>query len=375
MKIPPFKLEKFFQKWEFKTPFILSASDNESLSLKELLDLADDHSRFLWENLQLGYTEVSGHPKLRREISKLYQQVNENGIGVFAGAGEALFGAFNFLIQPRDHVIAPALCYKSLIEIPLSLGADVSLYPIRNRKGEWYFDIEDLLKLLRPNTKLIVINFPHNPTSAHIDQQTLEKIVECARKSDSYLFSDEVYRFSEHQPEKRLPPAADLYEKALSIGVMSKTFGLAGTRIGWLATQDQELMMGSLGFKCYLSLCNSAPSEILSIIALREKEKIIERNLQIISENLNLLDSFFHHYKNHFEWKRPIAGSTAFPRLLIDIPIDQFVEGLIEEEGVLLLPGSVYDYAGNYFRIGFSRKNMPEALDHFDHYLKRHFKA
>lgn len=167
MKIPSFKLERFFEKWEFKTPYSLCSSDNETLSMKELLELADAPSLALWEELNLGYTPVPGHPILRKEISNLYQNVPENGVGTFAGAGEALFAAMNVILRPGDHVIAPSPSYQTLSELPRELGADVSLFPIKEQEGEWVFDCEDLIKLLRPNTRLIVINFPHNPTSVH----------------------------------------------------------------------------------------------------------------------------------------------------------------------------------------------------------------
>ena len=373
MKLPVFKLEKYFDKYEFNAPYIMCASDNESHSLKELLALADEESLELWDNLRLGYTPVPGFPLLRGEIAKLYQNIPKKGIGTFAGAEEAIFAAMHVILSQGDHVIIPTPCYQSLSTLPKELGAEVSLLPMKERSGTWTLDIEELAALVRPNTRLIVINFPHNPTSAHIDQTTLEKIIECAKSVNAYLFSDEVYRFSDHRPSPSLPAAADLYDKALSLGVMFKTFGLAGIRIGWLATQDEELLESCLEFKCYLSICNSTPSEILAIIALRAREKIIERNLYIVRKNLDLLDRFFEKYPKIFAWKKPIAGSTAFPKLLAPMPINTFTEELVDKEGVLLLPGTVYDYPGNYFRLGFGRKDMPEALTRLERFMKYRF--
>lgn len=370
MKPPIFKLEKYFAKHEFSAPYLLCSSDTETLSLKELLSLADEESSLLWENLHLGYTEVSGHPLLRQEIAKLYQNVNAKRIGTFSGAEEAIFAVMNILVRSGDHVIVPAPCYQSIYTLPKELGAEVSLLPMRESNGRWYFEIEDLKKILKPSTRLIVINFPHNPTSVHIDRSTLEEIVQCAKQTGAYLFSDEVYRFSEHKPEHLLPPAADLYDKAISLGVMSKTFGLAGMRIGWLATQDHEVLEACLDFKCYLSICNSGPTEILALMALRAKEKILTRNRQIICSNLTLLDQFFQQHSKLFAWKRPTAGSIAFPKLLASTSIDTFVEDLRLKEGVMLLPSSVYEFPGNYFRLGFGRRNMPEALSRLERYIK-----
>jgi aspartate/methionine/tyrosine aminotransferase len=154
---------------------------------------------------------------------------------------------------------------------------------------------------------------------------------------------------------------------------MSKTFGLAGVRVGWLATQDSELLEECLDYKCYLSICNSAPSEILALMALRAKEKILERNLLIVRRNLELLDRFFEKFPKIFAWKKPTAGSTAFPKLLLPLSVNEFTEDLIDREGVMLLPGSVYDFPGNYFRIGFGRKDMPEALNRLERYVKNRF--
>lgn len=373
MQLPVFKLEKYFDRYEFKVSYNLCASDNESFSMKELLAMADDDTKTLWEDMRLGYTHVSGFPLLKREIAKLYKNMNDKTVGTFAGAEEAIFIAMNVILKPGDHVIVPTPCYQSLSTIPKELGADVSLLPMKERGGGWVFDVEELAKLVRPNTKMIIINFPHNPTGVHIDRFTLDQIVELAKGVGAYLFSDEVYRFSEHRPGASLPAAADLYGKALSLGVMSKTFGLAGLRIGWLATQDTELLEACLGYKCFLTICNSGPSEILALIALRARDQIIERNLNIVRRNLGLLDQFFEKFQKLFAWKRPTAGSIAFPKLLASMPIEEFADELVTREGVLILPGSLYNIPGNYFRIGFGRKDFPEALQRLERYVKFRF--
>lgn len=370
MKLPVFKLEKYFTKYEFTAPYILCASDNESLSIKELLAMADDEALSLWSELNLGYTPVPGLPLLRQEIAKLYRNITAKEVGTFAGAEEAIFALFATLLRPKDHVIVISPCYQSLATLPKEIGAEVSLCSLRERGGSWAFEVDDLVQLIQPNTKLIVINFPHNPTGCHIDTEMLEKIVAAARSVDAYLFSDEVYRYSEHDG-KCTPAAADLYDKAISLGVMSKTFGLAGLRVGWLATKDDELLEACLDYKCYLSICNSSPGEILALMALRAKEKIIARNLSIIRSNLDLLDRFFQRHSKFFAWKKPTAGPTAFPKLLASIPIREFADDLVSREGVMILPGTVYDYPGNHFRIGFGRRDFPDALERLDRYVKR----
>ena len=187
-------------------------------------------------------------------------------------------------------------------------------------------------------------------------------MVALAEEAGAVLFSDEVYRLLEYDPADRLPAAVDCARRAVSLGVMSKAFGLAGLRVGWLATHDADLLRRAARFKDYTTICNGAPSEILALIALRAQEAVLARGRAIIDANLPLLDRFFAEWADHFAWVRPRAGSVAFPRLRADLPIERFAAELIEAEGVLLLPGSVYDHPGNHFRLGFGRADLPEAL-------------
>ncbi|MCP3951013.1 MAG: aminotransferase class I/II-fold pyridoxal phosphate-dependent enzyme, partial [Desulfobacterales bacterium] len=214
----------------------------------------------------------------------------------------------------------------------------------------------------KSNTKMIIINFPHNPTGAHIDQKQLNKIIKLAKENNIFIFSDEMYRFLEHNQYDRIKPVCDLYENGISLCGMSKSFSLAGLRIGWLATKNKKIYDKACEFKDYTTICNSAPSEILAIMGLRSKNKILKKNLDLIKINLDLLDSFFETYKSIFEWHRPMAGPIAFPKLIIDKPVEEFCKEVLEQKGVLLLPSDLYGYKSNHFRIGFARKNLPQSL-------------
>jgi aspartate/methionine/tyrosine aminotransferase len=179
-----------------------------------------------------------------------------------------------------------------------------------------------------------------------------------------------VYRGLELDPSDRLPAAADINEQAVSLGVMSKTFGLAGLRIGWVATRNTRIYNAMSAFKDYTTICNSAPSEFLATIALQNAGKIAERNIRIIHDNLDHLDRFFAGHADLFHWYRPRAGSVAFPTLLKG-NVDAFCMDLVEKAGVLLLPGTLYNDSSNAFRVGFGRKNIPEILQKLDTYLKK----
>ncbi len=183
------------------------------------------------------------------------------------------------------------------------------------------------------------------------------------------LFSDEVYRGLEHEPGQRLPSMADLNDRAVALGVMSKTYGLAGLRIGWIVTRNRPLLQELAAFKDYTTICSSAPSEFLAELALRHRRPIVERNLGIISANLERLDRFFSRHSDRFDWHRPRAGSIAFPRLLQG-KADRFCRDLLESAGVLLLPGTVFGPEYNTFRIGFGRADLPLALDRLDRFVR-----
>ena len=178
-----------------------------------------------------------------------------------------------------------------------------------------------------------------------------------------------MYRGLELDPAERLPAFADINDRALSLGVMSKAYGLAGLRIGWVATRNEKLLHELAAFKDYTTICSSAPSEFLATVALRHADKIVGRNLAIIRNNLDRLDTFFASHGEWFGWNRPKAGSIAFPALLQGV-VDEFCTDLVEQAGVLLLPGTLYNERFNHFRIGFGRKNLPEALERMEIYLK-----
>ena len=369
MQIADFALERYFARWEFHVRHILCASDLEPMALDELLALADDETGALWANLRLGYTESLGHPLLRREIASLYASAHPDDILTFVGAEEAIFLTMHAALTAGDHVVVLWPAYQSLYEVARSIGAAVTLVPLDPRN--WTVDPQAIIAAIRPNTRLVVVNFPHSPTGALASSDALARITsECERRG-ILLFSDEVYRYLELDPGERLSAAVDEGERTVSLGVMSKAFALAGLRIGWIATHDETLRSRIARLKDYTTICGSAPSEILALIALRAREHVLERSRSIIAANLPVLDSFFRRFSEQFEWVPPRGGSVAFPRLRSDAPnaIDRFCAELVEREGVLLLPGSYFEHNGNHFRVGYGRADMPRALEGLERFL------
>jgi aspartate/methionine/tyrosine aminotransferase len=367
MQFTPFKLERYFAQYEFKVKYLLSPSDCESLSMTELLQLADPDSLALWNELRLGYTESPGHPTLRAEVSRLYRTITADDV-MIAAPEEAIFVAMHTLLRPGDHVVSIFPAYQSLYEIARMMGCDVTPWTLEQSADGWRLDLDQLERALTGRTRLIVLNFPHNPTGYLPSHDELDAIVNMARRRGLCIFCDEMYRLLEYDPTCRLPAMCDLYEKGISLSGMSKTFGLPGLRLGWLATREPSWMGAFLAFKDYTTICSSAPSEILGIVALRAQDAIVARNLAIVQDNLKMADRFFG-ADDRFIWIRPQAGPIAFPRWAAGTPVEQFCQGALDEQEVMIVPGSIFDFPGNHFRVGLGRKNFGVALSRVRDYL------
>ena len=368
MRIPEFALERFFARWEFGVRHLLCASDVQGWRMADLVALADEETSRLWADLTLGYTEAPGHPLLREAIAGLYDTIDPDDVLVFAGAEEAIFCLANALLGPGDHAVVGWPGYQSLYEVARATGADVTLHELHEADG-WALDPERLIASLRPTTRLVVINAPHNPTGMLPSHAEWRRLTDELADRRITLFADEVYRFLEFNADDRLPAGADTFEGGVSLGVMSKSFALAGLRIGWLASRDRTVLERCAAFKDYTTICASAPSEILALIGLRARDVLLERSLGIVAANLARLDRFFADHADRWTWVRPRAGSIGFPRLLDDEPVESFVDRLVEREGVLLLPGSVIGHDGNHVRIGFGRQDLPEALAGLERFM------
>lgn len=366
MKMKPFRLERYFAQYEFTAPHLLCCSDCESLSVGDLLKFEQNAHEEL-SSLWLGYTESHGSPELRTQIASLYQNITSGQILVHSGAEEAIFNFMNVVLDAGDHVIVHTPYYQSLGEVARSIGAEVTEW-----KGDpdcaWELDLQFLKEKVTDRTKVVVVNFPHNPTGYLPDSEFLNELSILSDKKGFIVFSDEVYRGLEYDPIECLPAFSDINERGISLGVMSKSYGLAGLRIGWVATRNKELFDALAAFKDYTTICNSAPSEYLASLALRHRHVIIERNLGIIRRNLRLLASFFSQHQGLFVWHEPKAGPIAFPRYLGG-SVEQFCDELVRLAGVLLLPGTLYDDGYEYFRIGFGRSNVAACLPIIEQFL------
>jgi aspartate/methionine/tyrosine aminotransferase len=369
-----FALEVYFSKWEFAAKYNMTGSDGENIRLPELLAYASAEDRADFDNVNLGYTETFGAPALRAEIAKTYDSIKPEHLLCFAGAEEGIYTVMKVLLDKDDHAIVITPNYQAAETVPLSI-CDVTGVPLDIDK-DWDLDVEKIKDAIQSNTKLIAINFPNNPTGKIIPQKSLDEIVDLCRRHDIWLFSDEVYRLIERDPALRLPQVADIYEKGISLNVMSKAYGLPGLRIGWIACKDRDFVVRCERYKHFLSICNSALSEVLARIALKNREKILTKNRGIVRENISQLNAFFAEFPNLFDWKEPDGGCVGFIRYNGADGVEAFTTRLVEEAGVLFLPSSIYrselnDVPQNCLRVGFGRSLVPDGIVAMRNWMKR----
>ncbi len=372
-----FELEKHFSRWEFAASHHFTASDAESMGIDELLALGTEDDRARFAKLHLGYVPTWGTDELRETIASTYDQARARDVLTFAGAGEALFWAMQLFLEPGAHAIATAPNYQSIESIPRALGVDLTGMPLWSSEGgetRWTFDLDLFESLLRPRTALVSVNFPNNPTGFVPDQETWAQLVELCDTRGILLVSDEVHRGIELDPSRTLPQAADLSERALSIGVLSKAYGLPGLRVGWVTCRDPEILGRLERAKHYTSICNAGPSEFLATLALRQRADILSRNRAVVAGNLPAVRELFERHADTFRFEPPGGGCVAYPRYLGDDGVESFCRRAVEEHGVLMLPASIYrsdllEVPSDHFRIGLGRRDVPACLERLNEHL------
>jgi aspartate/methionine/tyrosine aminotransferase len=365
LNVQPFALERYFARHEFSTRYLLCSSDAETMPIRDLLALEPGAGARL-AALRLGYSESRGGAGLRRAIARLYEHGDAEAVLVHSGSQEAIFTFMNAALQPGDHVVVQFPAYQSHYSIPQAIGAGVTRWH-SDFEAEGSPDVGELERLIGPATRAVVLTTPNNPTGYAFDRHQIAAVVEIARRRGLWLFGDEVYRGLEREAEC-IPAVCDLYERGVSLGGLSKAYGLAGLRIGWMVTRDRTLYDRMAAFKDYLSICNSAPDELLAELALQHSDELIERVRRIVARNLNHLDEFFARRARLFEWTRPRAGTTAFPRYLGGSS-EEFCSDVANRAEVLLLPSTVFDAGDEHVRFGYGRTNLPEALAALDAFL------
>ncbi len=369
MKIPPFSIEQFFALYEFNTPHILCVSDCESMSVGEILEMSG-HSMDAFADLRLGYTESQGGVEMRTAVADLYPDIAPEHVVSLAAPEEGIYLAMRALLEPDDHVVVLTPAYDSLLNLAETISGNVTRWEIQPTDGKWEIDLAQLEAVVTSQTKLIIVNFPHNPTGFLPALAEFDKILNIAAENGSWLFCDEMYRGLEREEADRLPSAAGRYGRSIILSGLSKVHGLPGLRSGWLIIEDETLREEVMNWKYYTSICPPAPSEFLATAVLHHHHKFVHRNRAIIRQNLAIADAFFARWPSLFTWRPPQAGSVALVGLHKP-SATRYCHQLVADAGVLLLPSSCLGYGDSHIRMGFGRKNFEQDLGQYERYLSK----
>lgn len=370
MKIAPFATEHFYARYEFNTPYQLCNSDCETVSIETLLSMAEVPLEALTA-LTLGYTESQGNPALRERIAtKLYTAARPEDVVVLGTPIEGIYLAARALLQPEDEVIVLTPAYDALVNVFEHIvgAAHIKKWAFVLGAQGWQLDMAHLQQLISARTKMLVVNFPHNPTGYLPTPTELNELVALCEAHGIWLFCDEMYYGLVHSGTERVPSVADLTPRALVLSGLSKTYGLPGLRTGWLVVRDEALRQEIINWKFYTSICPPAPSEFLALAALKVSDALREKNIGIIEQNLSLAGAFFARWQGLFEWHPPRAGSTAL--VGVNVPsITALSEQTAQEAGVLLHPATTLGGDDQHMRVGLGRQAFGEALAKFEAYL------
>jgi aspartate/methionine/tyrosine aminotransferase len=358
MKLERFALERWMTAWELDVDFDIAESGIYPMSLEELGTLiGDDAYRELQQTMftrRLGYSEARGTLALRTIVADTFANASPEDVLVTTGAIEANFLVFNALLAEGDHVVAVSPAYQQLTSVPKAITANVAEWNVVHDDG-FYYDLDELETLVQPDTKLIVINTPHNPTGAMLDREGLERVIDIAGKSDAWVLSDEAYRWLEHPGGEKLPPPAhDLGDKVVTVGTMSKPFGLPGLRIGWIVA-NEELAQACWALRDYVSLSPAGLSDLMTQVVITHRDRIFPRNAAIIGENMRVATAWFEENADLVAWTPPRAGLLAMLRYNLNIPSLELADRLARDARVMLAPGSAFGLE-QHLRIGVGQR-------------------
>jgi aspartate/methionine/tyrosine aminotransferase len=387
-----FALGAFLTRWGPVARHNLAASEAETMPLRDLLAMAAPDDLHRWQGLDLGYTDPRGAVWLRQAIAGTYTGLTPDAVLCFAGAQEALACAARALLSPGDHA-APGHTGRghapwdhaprghAIVVVPCYQPSEMAVTSVADVTGvaldpddRWRLDLAKVAAAIRPTTRLVVVNFPNNPTGALIDRGCLDALIALCRRHGLWLVNDEVYRLIDRDAAVRLPQIAEVYERGISINALTKSHGLPGLRVGWAVCGDRDVLARMQAVKTALSGCLAAPSEVLAHIAIQAQGRILGRNRALAQANLRRLRAFFARHPGLFEWDEPAGGVTAFPRYRGADGVEAFAEELAREAGVLVLPGSVWRSSlgptpADRFRVGFGRNGVAPALDAWEGFI------
>ena len=370
MKIKPFAVEEWMNAWEVGAKYNIAETCVDSISMNDLFELTgEDKTEFLNRLCarRLSYGDIEGLPEFRKGVCGLYKTLNIENIVPTHGASGANHHVFYSLISPGDRVVSIMPTYQQLYSIPESYGADVQILHL-SKENNYLPDLEKLRRLVTPETKMICINNPNNPTGALMSEQMLREIVEIARSADAWILCDEVYRHLS-QEDGWCPSIVDLYEKGISVSSMSKVFSLAGLRLGWIATHDMSVVKSCLSHRDYNLVSCGVFDEMLAAVALKHRDKLLERSRKIVRENLQILGDWVGS-EPHVSYVKPKAGTTALVYYDLDISSYEFCEEMYKKTGAFVTPGDCFEVPHS-MRIGYAygKQDLIDGLKAISEYI------
>jgi len=371
MQIKPFAVEKWMSTYEDGARFNIAETCVDSVSLDELFALTgQDRDAFFrqFSARRLTYGAIEGAPAFKQGVCKLYKTISPEHIVPTHGAAGANHHIFYSLLEPGDRVVSIMPTYQQLYSIPESFGADVQLLHLC-QKNDYLPNLDELRALVTPETKMICINNPNNPTGALMSSGLLREIVEIAKSVGAYILCDEVYRHLT-QADGWCESVADLYDKGISVSSMSKVFSLAGLRLGWIATHDTDVVRACLSHRDYDLISCGMFDEAVAAVALEHSEKLLERNRTIVRENLAILDEWVKS-EPALTYTKPMAGTTALVYYNYDIPSYEFCEQMYRETGAFVTPGDCFEQPHSV-RIGYANNTqvLKDGLEAFSAFLR-----
>ena len=370
MKIKPFAVEEWMNRYEEGAKYNIAETCVDSISVDELFALTgEDKQAFLdaFCARRLTYGDIFGAPAFKEGVSGLYRTIRPEEIVTTHGAAGASHHVFYSLVEPGDRVVSIMPTYQQLYSIPESYGADVQLLHLK-QENDYLPDLQELRQLVTPSTKMICINNPNNPTGALMSRELLEEIVAIARSAGAYILCDEVYRHLS-QSDVWSESIADLYEKGISLGSMSKVFSLAGLRLGWIATHDEAALASMLSHRDYNLISCGLFDEALAGLALKHKDVLLQRSQKIVRENLAILDAWVQR-QPHVHYTKPLAGTTALVYYDYDIPSEKLCHDMYHATGAFVTPGDCFEQPRS-MRIGYAygKQALIDGLKAIDDYF------
>jgi aspartate/methionine/tyrosine aminotransferase len=365
MQLKPFLLDVWLDQYEHGIDFNLAASTGPNWTVNEILALADDETRHRFLNHKLVYSRPAGADSLREAIAAM-QRVPVEAVQIVTGASEALLTLMWLAAEPGVNVILPLPGFTTFSALPESLGVETRFYRVRRENG-LRIDPDEIKRLADAKTKLILVNSPHNPTGSTIGDAEMEGLHDFALARGIQLVSDEVYHPIYHG---KIMKSAACLPHVTVIADLSKAFSIAGVRTGWMIEHDAQRRQQYWTARAYFSISNTTTGEILSEIAIRNRDAVLGKTQEVATRNLKLLERFMAEHRDVLGWIPPQGGMTAFPWLVSGENARPFCQAAAER-GILLAPGDCFD-APTHFRLGFAAAgdNFSKALDRFGAFVK-----